>query len=521
MHTLFNTLSLIMKSFCISSVVLLLLSISSAFGNDQLRVVSPDELKPLIYEFLEDSNDLSNAQLSKSLKDFLIQRGYTFAQVSLSKTAGVTTLEVKPGFMGKANVSGNKFLQEDGILDNLDWETGKPFNYSKFYNQTSRLNRFRFVQVDSKLKPVRGHEGEIQVNADFDVQDQYPISTYINVSNDGTEQSSGWRTKVGLEVWENFLPNDRLNLSYTLDPKDASQLSSYFASYQFGTSEFSQTLYMGYSDSKYENITQSVDMDIAGDGFFAGYSAVYPIGLIESDSLAINFGFSYLDLNSQIYLFNNSVSDEDLSLFLPRFGFQGKFSNPLGLSGDGFWSIGVISDLSGSDETELKVQNPELEKGFWVPRASLAIVEPLQLLGVRGGLKLKVDGQASSEILPISLKKSIGGMATVRGYREREAFGDTGINLNIEYSMMSEETTFFGLDGKLQNIFFYDAGYVSNEGSMTAIDDSTGMQSMGAGILGNFEENTDFSLQVGIPLAETLNTRMHDARTHFSINFRF
>ena len=136
---------------------------------------------------------------------------------------------------------------------------------------------------------------------------------------------------------------------------------------------------MGYSDSKYENITQSVDMDIAGDGFFAGYSAVYPIGLIESDSLAINFGFSYLDLNSQIYLFNNSVSDEDLSLFLPRFGFQGKFSNPLGLSGDGFWSIGVISDLSGSDETELKVQNPELEKGFYA-KGFLAIVEPLQLL---------------------------------------------------------------------------------------------------------------------------------------------
>ena len=54
-----------------------------------------------------------------------------------------------------------------------------------------------------------------------------------------------------------------------------------------------------------------------------------------------------------------------------------------------------------------------------MPRASLAIVEPLQLLGVRGGLKLKVDGQASSEILPISLKKSIGGIATVRGYREK------------------------------------------------------------------------------------------------------
>jgi hemolysin activation/secretion protein len=56
---------------------------------------------------------------------------------------------------------------------------------------------------------------------------------------------------------------------------------------------------------------------------------------------------------------------------------------------------------------------------------------------------------------------------------------------------------------------------------MTSANNSIGMQSFGAGIIGNFEDTADISLQVGVPLTDTLNTRTYDARTHFSINFRF
>ena len=118
-----------------------------------------------------------------------------------------------------------------------------------------------------------------------------------------------------------------------MDPKDVSQLSSYFASYQFGSSDFIQTVYAGYSDSKYENVTSSsLNMDIAGDGFFVGYSAVYPVGLVDSDSLAVSFGFSYLDLSSQIYLGNNKLlaSDEDLTYFFPGLVFRESLPTHLG-----------------------------------------------------------------------------------------------------------------------------------------------------------------------------------------------
>ena len=261
----------------------------------------------------------------------------------------------------------------------------------------------------------------------------------------------------------------------------------------------------------------SLGMDITGDGFFAGYGGLLPLA---SDSLALSFGVSYLDLSSQISL-GTAKYNEDLNLFLPRIGFQGEISHPGNFRGATHWSISAVSDLGSTDESELKIQNPELDKGFWVPKASIAFIEPLEILDVKGGLKLKVDGQASSVPLPTSLKKSIGGMSSIRGYREREAYGDSGVSMNFEYSLEAESTSIFGLDGNLQNVFFYDAGYVSSEGALTAANDSIGMQSFGAGLLGKFEENTDFSLHVGIPLVDSLNTKAHDARTHFSINFRF
>ena len=73
----------------------------------------------------------------------------------------------------------------------------------------------------------------------------------------------------------------------------------------------------------------------------------------------------------------------------------------------------------------------------------------------------------------------------------------------------------------MQKIFFFDSGYVSNVGSMSAANDSVDMQSIGAGLLGNFEGGTDFSFQVGLPLADSFNTQAIDPRTHFSLTIRF
>jgi hemolysin activation/secretion protein len=76
-------------------------------------------------------------------------------KVNANETSGVVTIVVKPGFYGRSTITGNNNISDAGILSNLDWKTGKLFNYNKFYSESSRLNRNRFVQVDAKLKPIR------------------------------------------------------------------------------------------------------------------------------------------------------------------------------------------------------------------------------------------------------------------------------------------------------------------------------------------------------------------------------
>ena len=49
-----------------------------------------------------------------------------------------------------------------------------------------------------------------------------------------------------------------------------------------------------FSDSEYENVASTaLSMDIAGDGFFTGYSGVLGLGLENSNSFAFNFRFYF------------------------------------------------------------------------------------------------------------------------------------------------------------------------------------------------------------------------------------
>ena len=511
-----------MKSF-ICCFLAFLFSLT-LLAKQNYKIICPVEISSTVTDILSEHAESPNNVLSEELRKELVNRGYSFAQVSITENNGLTSILVKPGIIGDASIAGNNYLSSEGILKKLGWKPGDLFNYNEFYSKSSNLNRNNFIQVDSKLKPIRGQDGEIRVNAAVAVEDKFPLKPYFKLSNDGTEQSSGWRAKAGFELWEAFMPHDRVNISYTTDPKDSSQLSSYFMSYDFGASDFQHTVFAGYSDSKYDNITSSsLNMDIAGEGFYAGYNLTYPLSFIDVESLAFNFGINYIDLSNQIYLGNNSLlaSDDDLSLLLPRFGLQGKFSNPFGLQGDNYWSIGIVSDLSTSKNSELVIQNPDLENGFFVPKASLTLFEPVDFMSSKGGLKIRFDGQFSNDPLPTSLKKSLGGLYSIRGYEEREAYGDSGVSLNFEYITSTEQTSFLSLEGNLQKIFFFDSGYVSNVGSMSAANDSVDMQSIGAGLLGNFEGGTDFSFQVGLPLADSFNTQAIDPRTHFSLTIRF
>lgn len=500
----------------------LVLSPIMFFGSLQAHFIvdCPDNLRSLIEDYLSENDTHDSKEVTSGLRNHLTNKGFTFAQVKVSKAGSKYLVAVKMGKMGKASINGNQSLSEEGLLSYLNWKSGEPFNYGSFQSSAARLNGHRFVNVDTKLAPTRGADGDVVVNAAFSVKDSTPIGFSFGFSNDGSSQSSGWRGKAGFEIWEPFGDTDKLLFSYASDPEDFSQYNSYSLQYLFGSEGFTQVLYAGYSQSEYDNVISSSDINVAGDGYHVGYSASYPLAPESSSDLALTFGATYLDTANRIDFYGTPYGEENLALFLPRVGLRGSFST-FSDRGKAFWSAGITSDWGTSDNDELAAQRVGVQNGFMISELSLTNYEPFDIGAVAGGFQTKIHWQYADEPLPVTLQKSLGGLNTIRGYEEREAFGDRGFSLNFEYRFDAVSSNFLGMDGRFQKLLFYDYGYLKSEGTIASDFQSLDLSSFGVGLLGNINANTDLSFQVGVPLSGTPTTEESQPRAHFGLNLRF
>ena len=499
-------------------LALILFCYSSLHGTP---ILCSDHLRDTLENQVNDNPSLSPSELAKQMESHLKQTGYPFAQVGVVVLDGRKLLSVKEGKIGEANVSGNQYLSTDGILDKLGWESGESFNYGKFQRHASNLNQNRFIVVDTKLSPKRTGSGEVVVDADFSVEDSLPISSAINIANDGTPQSSGWKSKFGVEILEPFASNDKASISFATDPLESSEYQSYSFAYQANYGALSHSLFGGYSESEYSNQVSQDDLFLS-NGMYLGFLGSYEIDSGMLDGLSLTYGLTYLKSSSQSILVGNSFPELDTPLYLPRLGLHGSFSNPWG-SGNTYWSTTIMSDLSTSDTAELSKQRPGVEKGFFLTNLGFSTFEPIKLGVASGGINLKMNGQLTSDALPPALQKGLGGQNGVRGYKENEGLGDRSFLVNLEYRTDAEEGNVFGMDSNFQFLAFYDYGFSKYVTALSgASSDSVNLESFGAGLVGKVGTYTDFNLLVGVPLESIEGgTVEREHRIHFGLNIRF
>lgn len=506
-----------MDNFRLALLALFVCSVSYLSGTP---IVCSDNLRDILEKRLSDHSDLSANDAAKELETYLRQNGYPFAQAKAVNLDGRKVISIKEGKVGTAKVTGNEHLSTKGILKNLDWNSGDSFNFGKFQRRAAQLNRNRFIVVDTKLSPSRADDGEVIVDADFKVKDNVPISGNLDVSNSGTPQSSGWRSKLGVEMWEPFSGSDRISLSYSTDPLEASELQSYSFAYQASYGSFSHALFGGFSESEYSNQVSQSDLFLS-DGIYLGFLGSYGFNSGRLDGISLTYGLTYLKSASQVTLSGFSFQEAEVPLYLPRIGLQGSFQNPWG-DGQSTWSGSFVSDLSTSDNAELSLQRPGVEKGFFVTNISFSTFEPLDLGLASGGISLKLNAQTASDALPPALQKGLGGQFGIRGYEENEGLGDRALLLNLEYRFDAQSGSLLGLEGNFQKLAFYDFGYSKFISLPGASSDSSNLQSFGAGMIGSLGSNTDFTLQVGVPTDDGPDgTEKLQPRAHFGLNIRF
>ena len=88
------------------------------FGSLQAHFIvdCPDNLRSLIEDYLSENDTHDSMEVTSGLRNHLTNKGFTFAQVKVSKAGSKYLVAVKMGKMGKASINGNQSLSEEGLL---------------------------------------------------------------------------------------------------------------------------------------------------------------------------------------------------------------------------------------------------------------------------------------------------------------------------------------------------------------------------------------------------------------------
>ena len=132
-----------------------------------------------------------------------------------------------------------------------------------------------------------------------------------------------------------------------------------------------------------------------------------------------------------------------------------------------------------------------------------------------------VDGQYTADALIPGEQYGLGGLNSVRGFRERELSNDYGYRASAELYSPSFANAIKLPNSRLRALVFYDLGYLKRNQALPSEDATIGVASIGAGLrlsLGrNFNARFDYAYVVdGAPTRAT-----GQQRAHFSLVYVF
>ncbi|MEQ1543440.1 ShlB/FhaC/HecB family hemolysin secretion/activation protein [Methyloglobulus sp.] len=391
-------------------------------------VFDEDLLQNLAKPFLNHAIDVGDLEeLRYQITQQYVKNGYVNSGAIIpTQTFKDNTLNIQivEGKLSEVNVAGNGWLHPDYIRKRL--LDDKPFNTQTFQDRYQRLlNDPLIEQINGNLKPLP-QLGESALDLQVTRTTPYQLALHFNNYNPpsiGAEQ-------LQVEAWVRNLTRwgDKFDFRF-----DTSQGSDIFA----GGLTMPLNSYGTVFDFHFETGRSSVVEE--------------PLNKINITSQVTNFNWT---LNHPVY----QTADQNLTLGVSlgtRFNQAGLLSNPCFAFNDApcktkVVALRFIQDYSGRFEhhvfalrsvfsvglggvfdstVQADSKGPDSRYFAWLGQMQTAwkVMDNGAQLRLRGNLQL------SNEALLPQERIAVGGVYTVRGYRENELVRDNGYSGSIEF----------------------------------------------------------------------------------------
>lgn len=454
-----------------------------------------------------DSGDLES--LRRALTQHYIDHGYINSGALIPDqqvTDGVIVVQIVEGHLQDTRIEGLRRLRSSYLEDRIALGVSRPLNVSALGEALELLKQNpRIEQLHATLAP-----GAVPGEALLDVQvaEARPVHFWVGADNTrppsvGGEQVTLRGVHQNLSGW-----GDSLDVGADF----ARALDAYDIRYSLPVSAHDTLLGLRYLHNRSDVIEPPFDtLDITAEEQSFGLSLTHPIYRTRSRRLLLGAVVDRRDsattLLGQPFSFSPGAENGETRLAVLRLTQEW-------LDQQVQYVLAARSSFNfGTDALNATVNGADQDGKFvsWIGQAQWA-----RRLGDHGQVITRTALQWSNDSLPSLEQFSVGGLYTVRGYRENQQVTDQGVVASVEFRFpiwVSESGR-----NRLQFAPFFDYGNVRNRDRPTP--DPQHLSGAGAGLVLRVGTTLDAAVYVAHAFQDIVNPSedIQDDGIHFSIS---
>ncbi len=465
-------------------------------------------------------------QATAAVQDAYRQAGYAGVVAYIpeqSLVSGEIVIRVVEGKLAQVKISGNERYDEANIRQSLP-------NLRE--GETPRVRAIdRDIQLanENPVKELRvvltagARPGD--VDASIEVAEESPLRVLIGFDNTGDPSTGDYRLSIGFQH-ANLWNLDHIGtFQYQTSPTDPNLVQIYSLGYRLPLYGYAASIDAFVAYSSVDNGTTTTvagPLQFTGKGKIAGLRGNRYLERLGEYDHRLTLGLDWRDLENDCLLgaFGDAgcgTAGVSVAVLPLSLAYTGQVQTP-----ESAWGFAgsLAQNTGGSSPEDFKAARPRADKYYSIARLSaFAGFAPPDRFGLQG----RLSAQSSPDALVPVEQFGLGGASSVRGYREREVTGDSGLYANLEGLAPDLRQTIGLENGSLRPLVFVDWGQVTNHyrWPCAGTDTRCSLSSVGVGV--RFAVGRYFSgrLDVARTLEDGPQTPAGKNRGNIALNFVF
>ena len=429
------------------------------------HLISPRRQKKLTQNFLGKCfEEKILAEMVTAVNAYYQSAGYVTTQVIVPQQnlqSGILEIKIIEGKVEKISLGKDRFtdkMQEFTAFGNIE---GDVLNIHDVNQGMYQINRLQSNQAVMQIVPGSS-VGESKII--IDNNKKFPVRATVGQDNLGNNFTGVRRTNFSAGIDNLLFLNDNINLSYSTNLRDDSQVKD-IKSFTSGiTIPFGyNTFAFDYSRSEFRGTNPGQ----SGTSRYTGYSDQRKFSidraLLNSANFRLATNASLTEKQAASYLNDVKTANSERRLVIANVGFSisSYLNDTISIYLKPSYSRGLKILNAIKDQKNIPADNAKAQ--FEAFKLYATISKRLTIPKINAPLTLttEMDSQFAKETLFGSEQFSVGGYYSVRGFREDYINGDSGYYFRNKASFNVGSLFSYLNNFKLEP--FYDYGHVRNK----------------------------------------------------------